>query len=376
MLEKDPAQRFATVEEAVKAIGGTPMDLDDPRREEMKLLAQKGTAAELRRRVRTPASPVPTNVPTTRISAKAPPPTAVAPRRRPWVWPVAGLVVLAVGAVLVVTRPWVSRVSTLEGPVAVRDTAPAAVIPAPPAKDSTPRSVATTVPSGPVKPEPLAGRSAAPSPLATAAPNGDSAFRAMRRDAQTARDRAAQAGASAADLAPGDQAARNADALAADGRLPGAMTRLMRAAGLWAQAERAVKDRAAEAEAARTAAANPAPSSPAPAAPDEATVAIQGVVAAYARALESRDLGQVRRVYPGLTLRQEEGMRRLFRRAQDLRVTLQLGDLRRSGDTAEGRVTGQYTFTGPATHVLEHSPVFHRVAFRRDGSTWVLTAIE
>jgi serine/threonine protein kinase len=377
MLEKDPARRFATVEEAVKAIGGTPMDLDDPRREEMKLLAQKGTAAELRRRVRTPVSPVPANVPTTRISAKAPPPTAGAARRRPWVWPVAAIVLLAAGAALAVTRPWVSRPPrTLEGPVAIRDTTPVAVTPAPQPNDSTPPSSRAAAPSGPVRPEPLAGRRAASSPLATAAPNGDSAFRAMRRDAQAARDRAAQAGASAADLAPGDQAARNADALAADGRLPGAMTRLMRAAGLWAQAERAVKDRAAEAEAARTAAANPTPAAPAPAAPDEATVAIQGVVAAYARALESRDVGQVRRVYPGLTLRQEEGMRRLFRRAQDLRVTLQVGDLRRQGDTAEGRVTGQYTFTSPTTHVLEHSPVFHRVAFRRDGATWVLTAIE
>jgi len=387
MLEKEPAQRFASVEEAVKALGGTPMDLDDPRREEMKLLARKGTAAELRQRVRTPVSPVPTNVPTTRISAKARtaaaagPATAAAPaRRRVWPWLGGGLVLLA-GAGLAVTRPWVPRVTTLSGPVAVRDTTSVAAIPTAPAPDSSPhapppRTSVTVTPNRPVRPEPLSSQGAASSPLATAAPNGDSAFRAMRHDAQTARDRAVAAGAAAGDLAAGDQAARAADALAADGRVPGAMTRLMRAAGLWAQAERAVHDRAAEAEAARTAAANPAAPVPPSATPDEATAALQGVVAAYARALESREVGQVRRVYPGLTLRQGENMRRLFRRAQDLRVTLVLTDLRRQGDSAEGRVTGQYAFTSPTTHVLEHQPVFHRVAFRREGGSWVLTAIE
>src|SRR5438128_2650358 len=75
MLEKEPGKRFASVEEAVKALGGTPMDLDDPRREEMKLLARTGTAAELRRQVQTPASPAPVPrtappLPPTRISKR------------------------------------------------------------------------------------------------------------------------------------------------------------------------------------------------------------------------------------------------------------------------------------------------------------------
>src|SRR6266851_4906072 len=125
MLEKEPGKRFANVEEAVKALGGTPLDLDDPRREEMKLLARSSTAAELRKRVKTPASPLPMGrnppptsaagaVPTTRFSERSGPgaqrPTVT---RRAWVLPVAGLAIVA-GVAVAVTRPWVSK----PGPVA------------------------------------------------------------------------------------------------------------------------------------------------------------------------------------------------------------------------------------------------------------------
>jgi hypothetical protein len=103
---------------------------------------------------------------------------------------------------------------------------------------------------------------------------------------------------------------------------------------------------------------------------------LEGLVTAYARALESRNVAQVRRAYPGMNVRQEEGMRRLFQRAQDLRVTLELTDVRLQGDAAEGRVKGDYAYTSPTTHVTEHQPVFHRVAFERGPQGWILTAIE
>jgi len=199
----------------------------------------------------------------------------------------------------------------------------------------------------------------------------------MRTDAWAQRQRAVAAGASGADLTLGDVAARNADILASDGRVPGAMTRLVRAAALWAQAERAARERAAEAEAARAAAASPAPSpAPSPATPDRTVQVLEGLVTAYARALESRNVAQVRRAYPGMNVRQEEGMRRLFQRAQDLRVTLELTEVRLQGDAAEARVKGDYAYTSPTTHVTEHQPVFHRVAFERGPQGWILTAIE
>src|SRR6266851_9224707 len=401
MLEKEPGKRFANVEEAVKALGGTPLDLDDPRREEMKLLARSGTAAELRKRVKTPASPLPLGrnppptapagaVPTTRISERSGPGAPrVAAKQRGWVIPVAGLAVLA-GVAVAVTRPWVSK----PGPVASaprsqqlsqqaagggapESTAAHLAAPPPhPAPAPAPETRAGAAPSGPVRPQELAQQRGEPQRRAVRAPNSDSVLRTMRSDAWAQRGRAVAAGASGTDLTPGDLAARNADNLASQGRVPGAMTRLVRAAALWAQAERAARDRAAEAEAARAPAANPTPSPAAPVATDRTVQVLEGLVTGYARALESRNVAQVRRAYPGMNVRQEDVMRRLFQRAQDLRVTLELTDVRLQGDAAEGRVKGDYAYTSPTTHVTEHQPVFHRVAFERGPQGWILTAIE
>jgi serine/threonine protein kinase len=402
MLEKDPGKRYSNVEEAVKALGGTPMDLDDPRREEMKLLARSGTAAELRKRVKTPASPLPLGrkppatsaagaVPTTRVSERSGPDAQrPAVKRRAWVLPVAGLAIVA-GVAVAVTRPWVSRPGPVVsaprpqrptqkaagGGAPENTTAQQAASPPPPHPiPAPPGTHAGGAPSGPVRPQELAQQRSGPQRPAVRAPNSDSAFRAMRRDAWAQRGRAVSAGASGADLTPGDVAARNADTFASEGRIPGAMTRLVRAAALWAQAARAARNRGPEAEAARAAAPNPASSPAAPAAPDRTEQVLEGLVTAYARSLESRNVAQVRRAYPGMNVRQEEGMRRLFLRAQDLRVTLELTDVRLQGDAAEGRVKGDYAYTSPTTHVTEHQPVFHRVAFERSLQGWILTAIE
>src|SRR5260370_38851765 len=116
------------------------------------------------------------------------------------------------------------------------------------------------------------------------------------------------------------------------------MTRLVRAAASWAQAERAARDRAAEA--ARATAANPTPSPAAPAATDRTVQVLEGLVTAYARALESRNVAQVRRAYPGMNVRQEDVMRRLFPRAQDPRATLQRTDVRPQGDARGGAAKG------------------------------------
>ncbi len=392
MLEKEPRKRFANVEEAVKALGGRPLDLDDPRREEMKLLARSGTAAELRKRVKTPASPLPLGrnspptsaagaIPTTRISERSGPGAQrPAGKRRAWVLPVAGLAIVA-GVAVAVTRPWVSPprpVASAPHPQrpsqkaagAPESTTPQTAVP-PTHPTPAPGARPGAAPSGPVRPQELAQQRSGLQPQAVRAPNSDSAFRTMRRDAWAQRGRAVAAGASGADLTPGDVAGRNADNLASEGRVPGAMTRLVRAAAMWAQAERAARNRVAEAEAARAAPANPTPSPAAPAAPDRTAQVLEGLVTAYSRALESRNVAQVRRAYPGMNVRQEE-----FQRAQDLRVTLELTDVRLQGDAAEGRVKGDYAYTSPTTHVTEHQPVFHRVAFERSLQGWILTAIE
>jgi serine/threonine protein kinase len=59
MLAKAPADRWPTMEDAMAAIGQPPMAPGDPIRQQMRALAMGGSAADLRDRVHTPASPIP-----------------------------------------------------------------------------------------------------------------------------------------------------------------------------------------------------------------------------------------------------------------------------------------------------------------------------
>src|SRR3989449_2459653 len=52
------------------------------------------------------------------------------------------------------------------------------------------------------------------------------------------------------------------------------------------------------------------------------TTLFRSVIADYARALESRDLSEVRRAYPGLTSAQQQGWKDLFQSARTLKASL------------------------------------------------------
>jgi serine/threonine-protein kinase len=79
MLGKKGEDRFASVEDAVDAIGMPTMRKDDPIRRQMKALAREGTGAEVLARVHTPTSPLPTGG----ASATAPPATPAPATRAP-----------------------------------------------------------------------------------------------------------------------------------------------------------------------------------------------------------------------------------------------------------------------------------------------------
>jgi serine/threonine-protein kinase len=71
MLDKNPANRFPTVEDAVAAIGTVSDSQSGTARTEMLTLAQAGTPARLLDQHRTPGSPVPQDAPTTNYGAVA-----------------------------------------------------------------------------------------------------------------------------------------------------------------------------------------------------------------------------------------------------------------------------------------------------------------
>jgi serine/threonine-protein kinase len=114
---------------------------------------------------------------------------------------------------------------------------------------------------------------------------------------------------------------------------------------------------------------SPPPS--APAAPS--TAGIAATVQAYARAIESRDIGTLRRVYPGLTSEQQRNFEQFFKIARSINVTLRLANVESSGSSAEGRLEGNYEFVTNEGRT-ERQSVAWAVTFRHDGSAWRLVS--
>ena len=101
---------------------------------------------------------------------------------------------------------------------------------------------------------------------------------------------------------------------------------------------------------------------------------ISGLVAAYARAIESRDIGAVRRAYPGISSDQARGFEQFFQSARNINVTFRVSGLDVNGNSAEGRLTGTYQYTG-SDGKAERQPVSFSASFRNDGTNWRLTGV-
>ena len=121
----------------------------------------------------------------------------------------------------------------------------------------------------------------------------------------------------------------------------------------------------------------PAGPPPAPPAPSPAAVREQIVdaIQAYGRALQSGNIAQIRQAYPGLTSQQERGWRDFFQVAQNLRVQLDVTDVRPSGDAAETSVTGAIEYRNSRSRRDERQPVSFRAQMERDSDGWRIRSI-
>ena len=149
----------------------------------------------------------------------------------------------------------------------------------------------------------------------------DSLLVASRGAAEYARQRAATAGAPAAQLFAGDSVRQLADSFAALGRKAEAAVLLTTAAGLWEKAERGVRatSTASSPNSARTPGTQPSASrasaSSGETRPGAAVSDSQAIVIYYrelGRAVESRQLGEVKRLLPNLSSNDERNWRGLF----------------------------------------------------------------
>ncbi len=140
MLEKDPAARWKSMEDAVKAVGGLGLNTDDPTRSKLVELAKTGSMAKMIARAQTPRSPVPAARQPSQSTASATTPIE-GPNRR-WVMAIGGV---AAAAALVITTYLVSRPSPGPSEPATASTAAAVALPPPP----VPKATVPTPPSLP-----------------------------------------------------------------------------------------------------------------------------------------------------------------------------------------------------------------------------------
>jgi serine/threonine protein kinase len=367
-LEKDPARRWPSMDDFVAVCGRPSLRHDDPVRGEMITLAKAGAGSALMAQVKTPTSPLVLSKPQTR-------PAVAVPRARSgsrlW-WGLGGVGAIAIAAALWWLPPWprLAPHDTIRGSQASppTDTVPvrAAPLPVPPQAPRAPRRARE-----PAQPPAAATESAA---RTAAAQREDSLVRSLRARAFTAMSRALEAGATSAEVARGDSVFRGAESLAAQSRPVEAMVQFASAASLWAEAERQSRARAARDTQPRRAAEPPAAPAPTPG-PVDPRPDIQNVMDEYARALESRDVGQVRRAYPGLTAAQQQSWKDFFASVRRLKAGLTVTAVHLAGLTAEAIVSGVYEYDNATTGRAERRQVTFRAMLLADPGGWRLTTI-
>ena len=295
----------------------------------------------------------------------------------------------SIAAVAAVTAIWIiaqrdqrepgrSFVASLDSSGIPRPTtSPVQALPAPPAAvESATRTPTRTAPQRPAPPR--VSDNAAPRPV--------SLPRAVLADALTARRRAADAGATSAELRPGDASMDSAQALARAGRLSDATRQMAAASSSWVASENAARARTLATDQSRSQVTAPlvAPSTPAaplagavppPTTVEDARSVIEAIIDEYARAIASRDVAAVRRVYPGLTAAQQRAWEQFFQSTDQIQADLSVASMEQSGTSADVSVAGSFDYVLRGSDRREHRAVFFRSTFRKEGGAWRMATV-
>jgi eukaryotic-like serine/threonine-protein kinase len=111
---------------------------------------------------------------------------------------------------------------------------------------------------------------------------------------------------------------------------------------------------------------------PAPTPPTAADIAPS--VQAYARAIESKDIGAVRHAYPGLTSAQQGQLETFFQAARSIDAKLRISSLDAAANSAEARVVGNYDYVTSEGR-NETRAVSFAMSLRREGSGWRVVSV-
>jgi serine/threonine-protein kinase len=101
---------------------------------------------------------------------------------------------------------------------------------------------------------------------------------------------------------------------------------------------------------------------------------IAPIVEAYARAIEARDVGAIRRVNSGLTSSQQRNYEDFFQGAKNINVTFRIQNFEGSATSADARLVGTYDYVSSDGRDA-HLPVSFAATFERSGNSWKLTSV-
>src|SRR4051812_48930877 len=124
----------------------------------------------------------------------------------------------------------------------------------------------------------------------------------------------------------------------------------------------------------RPAETKPQEPAPAPVLNPPTVADIAPVVEAYARAIESRDVGAIRRVNAGLTSSQQRNYEDFFQGAKNINVTFRIQNLEGSPTSADARLVGTYEYVSSDGRDAR-LPVSFAATFERSGNSWKLTSV-
>jgi serine/threonine protein kinase len=113
---------------------------------------------------------------------------------------------------------------------------------------------------------------------------------------------------------------------------------------------------------------------PPPAPPTPSATDLAPAVESFARAIESRDIGAMRREFPGLTSEQLRRFEQFFNGARSINATFRIANVEGSGTMADARLEGNYAFV-TSDGVTERQPVNFVVTVRHDGRGWHLVSL-
>jgi len=105
-----------------------------------------------------------------------------------------------------------------------------------------------------------------------------------------------------------------------------------------------------------------------------ASTEIGNVIDSYARAIESRDMSQLRRVYGMITSDQASAFSDFFSSTRTLRALLAVKSVQVDGNRATAQVAGTYEFTTTAGRA-QQQPVTFQAELRHEAGSWKLVAV-